>query len=95
MAVSSVLVYNKIKDKVGEEGARFLIEFVEDSVRKGTATKEDLGELKGDLREEITNTKAELKEDIANFKADIIKWMFIFWVGNIATIIAIIKIFFK
>ncbi len=31
--------------------------------------------------------KAELVEKIANSKADTIKWMFIFWIGNIITIV--------
>lgn len=34
-----------------------------------------------------------LKEDLQKTKAEIIKWMFIFWVGNIATLIAIVKLF--
>jgi len=31
------------------------------------------------------------KEDVANSKADIIKWMFIFWVGQLAAVFAISK----
>ena len=32
------------------------------------------------------------KQDGANLKAEIIKWMFIFWIGQIAALVAIIKI---
>jgi len=32
------------------------------------------------------------KEDLANMKADIIKWMFIFWVGQLGALVAIIKL---
>lgn len=35
------------------------------------------------------------KEDLANLKADIIKWMFLFWVGQLASLIAILQMFFK
>lgn len=30
------------------------------------------------------------KEDLANVKSDIIKWMFIFWIGQIAVTLGII-----
>lgn len=35
------------------------------------------------------------KEDLANLKADIIKWMFLFWVGQLASLVAVLQIFFK
>jgi hypothetical protein len=43
------------------------------------------------LNEKITTAteklRSELVEKIANSKADTIKWMFIFWIGNVLTII--------
>jgi hypothetical protein len=43
------------------------------------------------LNERITTSseklRAELVEKIANSKVDMIKWMFIFWIGNVITII--------
>lgn len=30
------------------------------------------------------------KEDLANVKSDIIKWMFIFWIGQIAVTLAMV-----
>jgi hypothetical protein len=33
------------------------------------------------------------KEDLANVRSDVIKWMFIFWVGQLAAMIAIAKLF--
>ena len=35
------------------------------------------------------------KTDLANMKADIIKWMFLFWIGQLASLIAILQIFFR
>lgn len=34
------------------------------------------------------------KEDLANLKAELIKWMFIFWIGQLASFIAIAKFIF-
>ena len=35
---------------------------------------------------------AELRSDLAALRADLIKWMFIFWAGTMATTIALVKL---
>ena len=45
------------------------------------ATKEDIAKLEG-----------KLETKMAENKADIIKWMFIFWIGQLASVIAIVKL---
>lgn len=49
--------------------------------------KEDVAGLRGELKEDINKVRTEL----ANAKAEIIKWLFIFLVGQGATIISILK----
>jgi hypothetical protein len=34
------------------------------------------------------------KQDGANIKAEIIKWMFLFWIGQIAALVALAKLLF-
>ena len=46
---------------------------------------------KADLKEEIH--KLELK--IEKVRSDLIKWMFIFWIGQVSVTIALIMLFFK
>jgi len=38
---------------------------------------------------------AEIKVDISNAKTEIIKWMFIFWIGQIAVLFGIIAVFLR
>lgn len=54
------------------------------------------------LDNRITEETSKLKEEInkvdkriESVKAELIKWMFIFWVGQIGTILAILFAFFK
>jgi uncharacterized 2Fe-2S/4Fe-4S cluster protein (DUF4445 family) len=54
------------------------------------ATKEDLANVKA----ELTNVKAELMVKIEKTNSNIIKWMSIFWAGQIGALIAILQIFF-
>jgi hypothetical protein len=72
-------LYEKLKPKLGEEEARSLLEFIEASVERRAATKEDLQGVEAALRGEIQKTKA-----------DLIKWTFAFWIGNIAVLSGIL-----
>lgn len=55
------------------------------------ATKEDLVATKADLAREIGGLRAEMKEQ----KFDMIKWMFIFCIGQIAATLSIILLAVK
>jgi hypothetical protein len=74
-AISTIEMYNILKGKLGENEAKALTEYVESKVEK-TFDKE----------KDVLSTK----EDLANAKSDIIKWMFIFWIGQIAVTLGII-----
>ena len=58
-----------------------------EQILKVLATKEDIA----NIRQEI----AYLRTEIANSKAEVIKWMFIFWLGQTTAFIAIAKFFFS
>ncbi|GER93626.1 hypothetical protein A45J_1374 [hot springs metagenome] len=54
-----------------------------------------ISEVKAELETKISEVKAELEAKISEVKVDIIKWMFIFWAGQIVVLIAILQIFFR
>jgi hypothetical protein len=55
------------------------------------ATKDDLANVKDELKNNIANVKYILGKEIS----DNIKWMFIFWVGQVAAMLAIVFLFLK
>lgn len=61
--------------------------------------KEYLAAMRAELKEDIANLRAELrsafKTDIAALRSEIIKWMFIFWVGQLGALISILFAFFR
>ncbi len=69
-----------LTDKLGDAGATALAQMFNEA---DTETRKALV-TKGDLSAGLSDTKAEL-----------IKWMFIFWVGQVATTVGILSIFFK
>lgn len=76
MIVSEIKLYELLKAKIVEQEAEAFVEILEGRVEK-----------------KFNEAKQYLatKEDVANTKAEIIKWMFIFWAGQIAATIAIVK----
>lgn len=77
MVVSEIQLYELLKARIGEKEATAFVEILDKRVDK-----------KFDDAKQLLSTK----EDMANVKADIIKWMFIFWVGQLAATVAIIKL---
>jgi len=82
-------LYSLLSGKLGKESAENLTTYIEEKIKgevedksKILATREDLSELKGDLRTEMARMKSEL-----------IKWMFIFWIGQIAATFGFILLY--
>ena len=80
MTVTAIDLYNILRTKIGEKEAKTLVEFVESNVDQ-----------KFDDKKDIIATKSDLQA----IKAEMIKWMFIFWVGQISVNIALIILFLK
>lgn len=81
-AISSIEMYNILKVKLGEKEAKALTEYVESKVENSIKKEKDVLTTKEDL------FKLEVK--LSETKSEIIKWMFIFWVGQIAVTLAIV-----
>lgn len=81
----SIITFPKIlNDRLTDEGARALADIlnqVEDNSNKRTL---EVAEQKFERR---------LSEEIGKLRADIIKWMFIFWIGQAAMVIGIMQSF--
>jgi len=58
-----------------------------------TGLEEKIYEFKTDLEVKIAGVKSDLEVKIAETRSDLIKWMFIFWIGQIAVITGIIFAF--
>ncbi len=105
-ASTAVRAYEALKAHLGEEDARLFIDYVEDSTRQARgdlATKADLAETRADLEKQIAQLRADLERQIAQLradlgtqiaetKADLIKWMFLFWIGQVAVLFGLIKL---
>lgn len=44
------------------------------------------------LEQRIAEVRADLRAGLANLKSELIRWMFLFWVGTLGTLIALLKL---
>jgi len=93
-SISITQLYTLLSEKVGKETAENLTVYIEEKIKDEVktqsntlATKEDIALLKQDIN------NVELK--IAETRADMIKWMFIFWIGQVAVTFGFILLFLK
>lgn len=100
--VDSLKVYDLLKDaQIPEPQARAITRALQDSDREveraiGVTLDERFRALEDrlDLRLERFATKddlAELKVDMAGLRSELIRWMFLFWVGQMAATLGMVK----
>jgi len=75
MVVSEITLFNTLRQKLGEQEALVVVEGNKNAVKEEFA-----------VRKEVLATK----QDLSEVKAEIIKWMFIFWIGTIGVLSGIL-----
>ena len=86
-AKETARLYQLLSDKLGNDTTEAMFKYIDNKTERSVensiqtlATKEDV---------------ANIRREISESKADTIKWMFIFWIGQFAGIIAIIMMLLK
>jgi hypothetical protein len=82
--ISITKLYDLISGKWGRETAENLTNFIDNKIDKVLESKFD----------RVLATMAT-KQELAETKSDLIKWMFIFWIGQAATTFGFILLFLK
>jgi hypothetical protein len=85
MTTGSIRFFQVLKTRLGEREAEAIVDYVDNSLKENNrqmqeilATKEDLANLRGELRTEI-----------AEVKSDIIRWTFAFFVTLMLAILGL------
>lgn len=92
--ISLTHLYSLLSEKVGKETAENLTVYIEEKIKDEVQTQSNILATKQD----VVNTKQEiaaLEVKLSEKTAEIIKWMFIFWVGQVAVTFGFILLFLK
>lgn len=87
--MSVIAIPEILRDKLTDAGANALAVLLNESADEKIEGK--IIEIKSDLEVKI----GQLRIEIAQTKTEIIRWMFIFWVGQIGVLTAILFVFFR
>ncbi|MEO0305358.1 MAG: hypothetical protein ABIM78_02775 [candidate division WOR-3 bacterium] len=85
----------KYERRLAEETAKIDKRITEETAKIDKRITEETARLDKRITEEISKLRAEFNEKISKTYANIIKWMFIFWVGQISVMTLIFFSFLK
>jgi len=79
-------VESKLESKISESKADLEVKMAQ--VESKLEAK--IAQVETTLETKITESKSELRVEIARSKSDIVRWMFIFWIGQSASTVGIL-----
>lgn len=82
-----------LREKLGEEGAKGLVELLNSQAQNNGDSITTFVEEKFERR--LSEELAKLREEIYKGQAVMIRWMFVFWVGQIGAMLGILFAFFN
>ena len=86
-AKETARLYKLLSDKLGSDTTEAMFKYIDNKTERSVeATIKTLA-----TKEDIANVRKEASEN----KAETIKWMFIFWMGQVAATLAIITLYAK
>lgn len=92
--VSITRLYDLLSAKVGKETAENLTSFIEGKIKDEFENKVEILATKKDIAD-VRHEIADVKHEMAINKADIMKWMFVFWIGQVLAVFSLIMVFIK
>lgn len=54
-----------------------------------------MAEMKGDLRQGMTQLGSDLRSEMATGRFELLKWAFVFWVGQLVSIVGIVALLLR
>jgi len=97
----------KFYDKLGDDVANELVEWFNkvdatyradlrelnelNFARFDAKLEQRLAELRAELRAELSDLRGEVRAGLAGLKTELVKWMFLFWVGTAVTVIGLLR----
>ena len=92
-----VLAGEKYERRLSEEGAKLNSRLAEEGARLDRRIAEEVAKVERKLAEKVSRhgKLAGIRTQIADVRADLLRWMFVFWVGQIGAVLGILFAFFR
>jgi len=93
-AKETARLYKLLSDKLGSDTTEAMFKYIDNKTERSVeatiktlATKEDIAGLRGEM--------SDMRKENADTKSELMKWMFIFWIGQVAAMLAVVLLFIK
>ena len=99
-----IAIPKALREKIGEEGAKGLVELLNSQSQHSGDSITTFVEEKFERRlsEELSKTRIEIFDEMGKLRAEFhkgqtstIRWMFLFWVGQVGAMLGILFAFFN
>jgi hypothetical protein len=81
-----------VREKLGDAGADGLVTMFAEAYRIGTEQLDRrIAEASASFDRKLAEELAKLRLDMATLKFDLLKWNFLFWIGQLAALTAILS----
>jgi hypothetical protein len=90
-AKETARLYKLLSDKLGSDTTEAIFKYIDNKTERSVeATIKTLA-----TKEDISKQNGEVRKEIADVKTETIKWMFIFWIGQVGATLGIVFLFLK
>ena len=90
--MKTLLVPGPLREKLGGEGSDSLVMMFAEAYRIGTEQLDRrIAEASASFDRKLAEEVAKLRLDMATLKFDLLKWNFLFWIGQLAALTAILN----
>ena len=90
-AKETARLYTLLSNKLGNDTTEAMFKYIDNKTERSVEASIKTLATKDDLAKQI----GEVRKEIGEYKADTIKWMFIFWIGQVGATLAILMIYLK
>jgi hypothetical protein len=63
-----------------------------DMVEMGAEIRQEMAQMGADIRREVAQMGGDIRQEIATGRVEMLKWCFLFWIGQLVTIASIVGI---
>ncbi len=85
----------QMKSELRSEMGEIRSELHDEMTQMKSELRSEMGEIKNDLLTRIKTVESNLEVTIAKNNVSTIRWMFIFWVGQIGAVTSVLFVFFR
>ena len=94
--MQTLLVPGPVREKLGDEGSDGLVMMFAEAYRLGTDQLDRrIAEVSASFDRKLAEEVAKLRLDMATLKFDLLKWNFLFWIGQLAAMTAILSVMLR